>query len=312
MSATKINSENINLRQQLEKALLYIDQHLEEKMSVVQIANFAGMSSFHFHHVFNAFLGETLDHYVLQRRLELAAKKLVHHKKIEMAEIATSSGFESHREFSKAFKKRFKITPSVYRNYPHLVNLSDGGTPSHSKSISRKGKTIEVMVKALPTLWLNHKHTNGTTDGLESKENYLQITKEFKTLLNTANPHLFCLATSSPPAYTITTRSLEESLTTQLYGGIYNEKYDNDWSDDWLEVDEGLWAVCTHKGDYRYTDETWSKFLRTWLPESGYELRDTIHFGQYLNVSEEVDKNDVSLKHIYLPIKKASTEPQYI
>lgn len=215
---------SVNIKQQLEKALFYIEQHLDEKMSVIKIADYAGISHFHFNHVFSAFFDETLDNYILQQRLKLATKKLLHQKGMGISEIAMSSGFESHRAFSKAFKNRFNITPSVYRNNPNLAKLKLDRVRSYKHSWAQKSKSIEVSIKELPALWLNHKRTDDNTAGVISKDNFQHISHEFKTILNTEKSHFFCLASSNPSIYTKTSLKLEDYLTEQLYGGIYSEK----------------------------------------------------------------------------------------
>ena len=49
-----------NVRYKLEQALLYIDQNINNKITVVQIAQYACLSSFHFHRVFALYLGKPL------------------------------------------------------------------------------------------------------------------------------------------------------------------------------------------------------------------------------------------------------------
>ena len=68
---------NDKTRQKLEKALLYIEQNIEEKISSDGIAQHAMLSTFHFQRLFSAYLGESVSQYVLHRRLELAAKSLL-------------------------------------------------------------------------------------------------------------------------------------------------------------------------------------------------------------------------------------------
>lgn len=74
MFVTQDSPLNGEIGQQLERTLLYIDDHLEQKMTIEQVARYACMSSFHFQRLFSAYLGETVNQYVLRRRLDLQQK----------------------------------------------------------------------------------------------------------------------------------------------------------------------------------------------------------------------------------------------
>jgi AraC-like DNA-binding protein/predicted transcriptional regulator YdeE len=305
MLRTQITPVNDQMRLQLEKALLFIDQHLEEKITAVQIASYASIPKFHFQRLFSTYFGETLSQYVLHRRLEFAAKKLVHHKKIAIGDIANSSGFEGHSSFSRAFKNYFEISPSEFRNSPLLGKLGRSKTRFVIDTTVPKKRTIAVIVDALSTLWFNHKSSLCTVDRGVLKENVLEINADFKTLSNANQSDFFGLASSA--TYSLTSESLNDCQELKLYGGIYHKKQDDNWGDDWLEIESGLWAVCTHKGRYEYSYRTWNELLRSWLPESGYELRDTLAFELYLNSAETVEKTDDLLTQIYLPVTNISS-----
>jgi len=305
MLRTQLTPVNDQIRLQLEKALLFIDHHLEEKITSVQIACYASIPEFHFQRLFSTYFGETLSQYVLHRRLEFAAKKLVHHKKLAIGEIANSSGFEAHSSFTRAFKHYFEISPSEFRNSPLLGKLGRDKSRFVIDTTVPKKRTIAVTVDALSTLWFNHKSSLCLVDRGVLKENVLEIDTDLKTLANTNKSDLFGLAGSG--TYASKSKSLNECQEHKLYGGIYHKKQDDSWSDSWLEIESGLWAVCTHKGRYEYSFRTWNELIRSWLPESGYELRDTLAFELYLNSAEIVEKTDDLLTQIYLPVKKIST-----
>ena len=53
--------------------LEHIDRHLDESLELATLAEVAHFSSFHFHRLFSAWMGETLGDYLRRRRLEVAA-----------------------------------------------------------------------------------------------------------------------------------------------------------------------------------------------------------------------------------------------
>jgi AraC-like DNA-binding protein/predicted transcriptional regulator YdeE len=302
MLVTHDSPLNGEIGQQLERAILYIDGHLEEQITIKHVAHYACMSSFHFQRLFSVYLGETVSQYVLRRRLDFAAKKIIHHKKISLAELALTLSFETHSAFTHAFKKQFNITPSSYRNCPHKAKLLKDKSRKSIYTSSNKNKSIEVTVRDLPTLWFNHKRTNGAIDGGVFKDSSHQIIDGFNELLNDNVPKFYGLATSS----SIMAQSINERATSLLYGGLYSDKRGDVLREgDWLELDAGLWAVCTHKGNYGSISGTWMNFVHSWLPQSGYELRDVAAFELYRNIPDKLIKFENLLTIIYLPIKKA-------
>ena len=57
----------------LERAILYIENHLGEDIKVEDAAAAAGYSYYHFTRQFNALLGESVGSYIRKRRIAKAA-----------------------------------------------------------------------------------------------------------------------------------------------------------------------------------------------------------------------------------------------
>ena len=56
----------------------FVDAHLDGVLSLERMATIAAMSPFHFHRLFHAWSGETLNEFVRRRRLDVAAGRLRH------------------------------------------------------------------------------------------------------------------------------------------------------------------------------------------------------------------------------------------
>src|SRR3981081_1258272 len=61
----------------MNRVVDYIQKHLAEPLDLEQLAAVACFSSFHFHRLFRAWMGETLQSFVHRLRLERAAQSLV-------------------------------------------------------------------------------------------------------------------------------------------------------------------------------------------------------------------------------------------
>ncbi|HEV2028898.1 MAG TPA: AraC family transcriptional regulator [Candidatus Dormibacteraeota bacterium] len=93
----------------------YIDRELDQQLELDTLAKVANFSSFHFHRLFTAWIGETLGDYVRRRRLEVAALRLVAQPGLAVLQVALSVGFGSTEAFARAFKIRFGSTPTAWR-----------------------------------------------------------------------------------------------------------------------------------------------------------------------------------------------------
>ena len=297
---------NSKVRHQLEQALVYIDSNLDKKLSAEQIASQAYMSKFHFQRLFSELMGETLNQYVLHRRLERAAKILVTEKSMNIKTVATNSGFENHSYFSRAFKKHFNISPVDFRKcFDGDIMGQDAARP-FLKTISSKFKAIDVAVEDYPTLWCNHKRTvkSNKRDKGSYDESWLKVKHAFDEIQRSHTSNLFGIGTYCDCA---SMTDPQRTTVPMLYGALYDERNEDAWSSDWLEVEAGLWVVCTHYGDYEYKYQTRNKVIRSWLPDSGYELRNTMNFEVFLNCPAP-EKPDNLVMQMYIPIKKVGDD----
>ena len=99
----------------LREVLLYIDQHLEEDLSLVEIANIIPLSAHYFATLFKEATGKTLFQYITQRRIE-CAKELLAREKASIIDICYQVGFKDQSYFAKVFRKYTGFTPKAYRN----------------------------------------------------------------------------------------------------------------------------------------------------------------------------------------------------
>lgn len=99
----------------IRKVLNYIDQNLDAKLSLEKLSEVGSYSAFHFHRIFKEIIGETLQEYIIRKRMEKSAMMLSHQKQKSLEEIFGEVGFKSNSTFSKTFKKYFGISPTNFR-----------------------------------------------------------------------------------------------------------------------------------------------------------------------------------------------------
>jgi len=99
----------------MDKICDYIDSHLKDEISLKELANISGYSSWHLYRVFNDNLGMPIMEYIRKKRLECAVDKLTNGQRLY--DIAYDYGFETQFGFYKALQKQFGCSPQEYRTH---------------------------------------------------------------------------------------------------------------------------------------------------------------------------------------------------
>lgn len=91
----------------------WIRAHLDAPLDVAVLAERAGMSPRNFHRRFTEAVGETPARFVETLRLDQARDLL--EAKMPLKEIAARTGYANQGQFSKAFVRRFGVSPGLFR-----------------------------------------------------------------------------------------------------------------------------------------------------------------------------------------------------
>ena len=99
---------------EIGKALAFIDEHIEDKLLLNDIANDLGYSSFYVSRMFSQIMGISIASYIRMRKLQYAFLDLQNCKTI--LEVAYQYGFESHEGFTRSFKRFFGFSPKAVKD----------------------------------------------------------------------------------------------------------------------------------------------------------------------------------------------------
>lgn len=98
-----------------ERLKCFIDSDLGGPLTVERMACVVGLSPYHFSRVFKATFGLSPHAYVMERRIDLARQVLRQQPGQTVSDIAIACGFSSNAHFTTEFRRRFGITPSLWR-----------------------------------------------------------------------------------------------------------------------------------------------------------------------------------------------------
>ena len=108
-------STRLEYAARMNRVIDHIQCHLADPLDLEQLAAVACFSPFHFHRLFRAWMGETLQAFVHRLRLERAAQLLVFDRVRSISDIAMECGFSSPSSFARAFKTGFGVSAGEWR-----------------------------------------------------------------------------------------------------------------------------------------------------------------------------------------------------
>jgi AraC family transcriptional regulator len=100
--------------QRIDRVIDYLRGNLDRQVKLKELARVACLSEFHFHRIFGAVSGETLNSFTNRLRLEKAAR-LLRYCDQSVTDIALDCGFSSSATFSRAFRSGYETSPSEFR-----------------------------------------------------------------------------------------------------------------------------------------------------------------------------------------------------
>lgn len=97
----------------VKHTILYIKNHLSEKLTLDDIAQHVGISKYHLSREFKVLTGQTVFEMVNLIRCKEAKRLIMNGASV--SEAASACGFENISYFSRCFKQRFGTLPSQYK-----------------------------------------------------------------------------------------------------------------------------------------------------------------------------------------------------
>lgn len=100
----------------VRRALRWVDEHIDEPVSVANLVSASRMSTAHFYQQFTQTLGTSPKDYVLRTKIT-RAQELLRKPGSTVTAVAYALGFSSSQHFSTAFRRYAGTTPSEYREW---------------------------------------------------------------------------------------------------------------------------------------------------------------------------------------------------
>ncbi len=105
-----------------EKLTAYIEEHIDEELSLDALADIFYVSKYHIAHIFKDNLGISIHQYIMKKRLSLCKEALLGSDSI--TQVYSSFGFGDYSSFYRAFKKEYGVSPNDYRKLHSGIYIS--------------------------------------------------------------------------------------------------------------------------------------------------------------------------------------------
>lgn len=98
----------------IEETIHYLDQHIASNLTVSELAAKARMTPTSFSRAFKKKTGFTPKEYLVEKRMKRAKELIIQHKGMTLKDIAYQLGIQDEFYFSRMFKKREGVAPSIF------------------------------------------------------------------------------------------------------------------------------------------------------------------------------------------------------
>jgi AraC family transcriptional regulator len=276
-------------RERINRVLHYIDEHLDEKLDLGTLASVSCFSPYHFHRIMRAHLDESLGSYIIRQRLQAAAMLLAYSDK-PVAAIAYEVGYETPSSLTKAFRGRFGVSPSAFRDNNTMLRRDHVTLLFNLKETDMELKPEIRQMEDIKVIYIR------STGDYNNVGPVWERLCSFAAKKNLFGPGTMMFGLShDDPEITETARLRYDaclSVESEVKGeGEVGMKM----------VEGGRFAVFVHKGPYRNLQSSYNDIYRNWYPQSGHELRDAPPLEIYLNDPGKTRAEDLRTE-IWIPV----------
>ncbi|MBN1191465.1 MAG: AraC family transcriptional regulator [Dehalococcoidales bacterium] len=292
----------------VNRVMDFIENNIDRELSLNELAGIAGFSPFHFHRIFSALTGETINGFIQRIRVEKAASMLVQNPRNSITGIALDCGFSGASVFARKFKEYFGMSASDWRAGGYLKDDNTGKTNSNirqlngnhckdfnlqsSYSISMRKQlwrvemennnklVADVEIREIPEMHVAYlRHIGpyaGDADLFGKLFNRLCTWAGPRGLLNRPDARFIALYHDNPEI------TDEKKLRTDVCLTVPPETM-VDGEIGKAVIPAGKYAAAHFEINTDQYSDAWNAVYGGWLPESGYQPDDGPCFELYLN-----------------------------
>lgn len=271
----------------INRAIDYILAHINQPISVDEIAAYCNFSKYHFSRLFKAETGESVYEFVKRVKIERSAFRLKVEKGRSITDISCDYGYSSSN-YSSAFKQHYNLSPVEFRRSimkKSLLNPIFHNTVEGLESFELcAGK---ISVERLPDYYVVYDRHKGSYKNLSA--HWGEFLEKHKDIITDETLLIEC--------------SYDDPNITSADGCLYDLCLtipDDCRINPTCVIKGGKFAIYHFKGPVDQIYHALQNIFNAWLPHSGYEIDERYGYDIY----REVDCDAMNMKiDLCIPIK---------
>ncbi|WP_284036553.1 AraC family transcriptional regulator [Neobacillus sp. 114] len=286
----------------IERTLDYIEESLNEQLTLEKLAEIACFSPFHYHRVFQAMVGESVMDYVRKRRLTFAAERLFYTDE-KVINIAIDAGFQYQESFNRAFKNFYGVSPKQYRNAKRISGPLHGKACLNIK-LFLGGHKMEPKLVTKPAFYIiGYELKTKNVDGQNSKDipefwqQYIrnQLGANIPDPIHENVELGICTDFNPETGEFVYLIGMEVNEGTQAPAGMVYRSFPE------LEYAVFTTPKTNEESFTSSIQSTWNYIFTEWFPQSGYEHHGSVEIELYDERCYDTENKQMD---IYIPVKK--------
>lgn len=271
----------------INKSIEYILQHIDEDISIEDVANHCNFSKYHFSRMFKEETGISIYSLIKRMKMDQSAVSLKVEKDKTITDIGVNYGYSSSN-YSSAFSKQYSICPVEFRK---TINSTGVTNPFRSNEYntfkSYEHYDEKIVIKGLTNFKVIYERYIG--DYSEIGNNWYSFMERYKTYIK--------------PDTLMIEKSYDDPSITQLDKCIYDlciTAHEEVGLENVTTIKGGKFAVYEFNGFIHDIFATFLGIFNIWLPRSGYKRDERYALGIYHNIDR---KNNHVTMDLCIPIK---------
>lgn len=275
--------------ERLNRAVEYVEQHLEEKIDYEKVAGIAECPAYYFQRMFYYMTDISLPEYVRRRRMSLAAVDL-QDKQVKIIDIALKYGYDSPTAFNRAFQSIHGIAPSLARKSNAVLK----SYPAIKFSVSVHGmEELEFKIEKKDSFYILGKSCP-LSKVLE--ENFAAIPHKWDAAWEDGTLSALCPLMNQIPQGLLGV-SVHNEKEWKYFIAVSSTKKDSHFET--YEIPAANWAVFSGRGTNISLQNLERRVITEWLPTSGYDYAEIPDIEVYIQ-AEPTD----AVYEYWLPVVK--------
>jgi len=227
--------------------------------------------------IFSALRNETIGQHLVRLKLEKAAEYLKY-SQLTMVDIAQGLGYVDSASFSKAFKKRYGTSPTLFRQQHELVqDMSYSSLEGRSAS----GYTpLPFSVELIPDLRVLYCQYTGSYSNVQGMLATWDRLVERATADNLLNDNTIYLGEI------LDDDEISEDIYCRYNAAITlpeGTEFTNSGAFKVKTIEGGHYARFVHQGSHESSSDTYDRIYAEWMQHVQLELADKASLEFYLN-----------------------------